>query len=75
MNNYKKQPFIPAIQKTSTLFVLSVLSLLCFIVAFNSRIISVSPSYNTKVEAAKYMEKALNFLKEEKNGERCLYRY
>ena len=66
MNNYKKQPFIPAIQKTSTLFVLSVLSLLCFIVAFNSRIISVSPSYNTKVEAAKYMEKALNFLKEER---------
>ena len=66
MNNYKKQPFIPAIQKTSTLFVLSLLSLMCFIVAFNSRTISVSPSYKTKVKAAKYMEKALSFLKEER---------
>jgi len=66
LNNYKKKPFIPAIQKTSTLFVLSLLSLLCFIIAFNSRIISVSPSYKTKVKAAQYMEKALSFLKEER---------
>ncbi len=66
MNNYKKQPFIPAIQKTSTLFVLSLLSLLCFIIAFNSRITSVSPSFKTKVKAAKYMKKAMSFLKEER---------
>jgi len=66
LNNYKKQPFIPAIQKTSTLFVLSLLSLLCFVIAFNSRIISVSPSYKTKVKAAQYMEKALKVLRQER---------
>ena len=63
MNNYKKQPFIPAIQKTSTLFILSIIALLCFIVAINTRTISVSPSYDIKVRAAELMQKAMSTLK------------
>ena len=64
MNNYKKQPFIPAIQKTSTLVSLSILSLLCFLIALNTKTIDVSPSYEHKVKAARLMEKAMNLLKE-----------
>ena len=64
LNNYKKQPFIPAIQKTSTLVSLSILSLLCFLIALNTKTIDVSPSYEHKVKAARLMEKAMNLLKE-----------
>ena len=63
MNNYKKQPFIPAIQKTSTLVALSLLSLVCFIVSINVKTIDVSPSYSHKVEAANLMKKAMAILK------------
>ena len=63
LNNYKKQPFIPAIQKTSTLVGLSCLSILCFLVSFNSKTIDISPSYEDKVEAARLMEKAMIVLK------------
>ena len=63
MNNYKKQPFIPAIQKTSTLVALSLLSLVCFIVSINAKTIDVSPSYSHKVEAANLMKKAMAILK------------
>ncbi|HJM96423.1 MAG TPA: poly-gamma-glutamate system protein [Candidatus Marinimicrobia bacterium] len=64
MNNYIKQPFIPEIQKTSTLVSLSVLSLVCFLVSYHSRRIDISPTYSQKVEAAKLMEKAMAALKE-----------
>ena len=64
MNNYIKQPFIPAIQKTSTLVSLSALSLVCFLVSYHSRRIDISPTYSQKVEAAKLMEKAMAALKE-----------
>ena len=64
MNNYKKQPFIPAIQKTTTLVALSVLSLLCFLIAVNAKTINISPSYKDKVEAAQLMKQAMNILKE-----------
>jgi len=63
LNNYKKQPFIPAIQKTSTLVALSLLSLVCFIVSINAKTIDVSPSYSHKVEAANLMKKAMEILK------------
>ncbi len=63
MNNYKKQPFIPAIQKTSTLVGLSVLSIFCFLISFNTKTIDVSPSYEDKVEAAKLMTDAMSILK------------
>jgi poly-gamma-glutamate system protein len=64
LNNYKKQPFIPAIQKESTLVALSILALICFLVAINSKTINISPTYNDKVEAAELMKKSMNVLKE-----------
>ena len=63
LNNYKKQPFIPAIQKTSTLVVLATLSLVCFIISINMKTIDVSPSYENKVMAAELMEKSMIVLK------------
>ena len=63
LNNYKKQPFIPAIQKTSTLVFLSLLSLVCFLIAINTRTIDVSGSYKQKVQAAELMKKGMDVLK------------
>jgi len=53
LNNYKKQPFIPAIQKTSTLVGLATFSLVCFIISINMKTTDVSPSYENKVMAAR----------------------
>jgi poly-gamma-glutamate system protein len=64
LNNYKKQPFIPAIQKTSTLVGLSTLSLVCFIISINMKTTNVSPSYENKVMAAQLMEKSMIVLKD-----------
>ena len=64
MNNYKKQPFIPAIQKTSTLVLLSLLSMICFIISVNIRTIDVSGSYDAKVNAARLMKNAMEALKD-----------
>ena len=63
MNNYKQKPFIPAIQKTSTLLILSLIAMVAFIISLNSTIIEVSSSYNMKVEAASLMKKSMNILK------------
>jgi len=63
LNNYKKQPFIPAIQKTTTLVALSFLALACFIIAMNFKTIDVSPSYEHKIEAANLMQEAMRVLK------------
>ena len=63
MNNYKKQPFIPAIQKTTTLVALSFLALACFIIAMNFKTIDVSPSYKHKIKAANLMQEAMRTLK------------
>ena len=63
LNNYKKKPFIPAIQKTSTLVLLSALALLCFIVAVNFKIIEKSSSFDQKVAAATLMSEAMQLLK------------
>ena len=64
MNNYKKQPFIPAIQKTSTLVLLALLSMICFIISVSIRTIDVSGSYDAKVKAAKLMKNAMETLKD-----------
>ena len=64
MNNYKKQPFIPAIQKTSTLVLLSLLSMICFIISVSIRTIDVSGSYDAKVKAARLMKNAMEALKD-----------
>jgi len=69
LNNYKKRPFIPAIQKTSTLVILSAISLLCFIVSINSKTIDISPVYSSKVDAAQLMKRALQLLKDSRMEE------
>ena len=63
MNDYKKRPFIPAIQKTSTLVALSLLALLCFIITINFKIIEKSSSFDQKVVAAELMWKGMQILK------------
>jgi len=63
LNNYKKQPFIPAIQKTSTLVILSVIALVGFIISINSTTVDISPSYDLKIKAARLMEKSMSTLK------------
>ena len=63
MNNYKKKPFIPAIQKTSTLLILSLIAMVAFIISLNSTTIEVSSSYNKKVKAASLMKESMNTLK------------
>ena len=63
MNNYKQKPFIPAIQKTSTLVMLSAVALLGFLISINSTKVEVSKSYNTKVKAANYMKQSMELLK------------
>ena len=63
MNNYKEQPFIPAIQKTSTLVILSAIALVSFIVSINSTTIDISPSYDMKIKAANLMKESMDELK------------
>jgi len=63
LNNYKQKPFIPAIQKTSTLLILSLIAMVAFIISLKSTIIEVSSSYDTKVKAASLMKKSMNVLK------------
>ena len=63
MNSYKKRPFIPAIQKTSTLILLSILSLLCFAITINFKIVEKSSSFEQKVIAANLMKDAMQLLK------------
>ena len=63
MNNYKQKPFIPAIQKTSTLLVLSIIALFAFIISISSTVVEVSSSYDTKIVAASLMQKSMKILK------------
>ena len=59
MNNYKEQPFIPAIQKTSTLVILSAIALVSFVISINSTTIDISPSYDMKIKAANLMKESM----------------
>ncbi len=63
MNNYKEQPFIPAIQKTSTLVILCAIALVSFVVSINSTTIDISPSYDMKIKAANLMKESMDELK------------
>jgi len=69
LNNYKKQPFIPAIQRTTTLVALSLLAMVCFIVAINVKTIDMSPSYENKIKAANLMKEAMGILKDHRMEE------
>ena len=64
MNNYNKRPFLPSIQRTSTLVYLSLLSIICFLIPMNTRKIEISSSYDSKIVAAKLMENSLKILKD-----------
>jgi len=68
LNNYKKTPFIPAIQKTSTLVILSAISLVCFIVSINVKTTNVSGSYDAKMRAAELMQESITLLRESRLG-------
>ena len=63
LNNYKKEPFVPAIQKTSTLIYLSFLSLICFSLIMRFTIIEISPDYDEKIIAANLMSQSMELLK------------
>ena len=56
--------FIPVIQKTSTLVIMAVVSVLAFVLAYFSREVIISETYETKVDAALQMESAMKILKD-----------
>ncbi len=56
--------FIPVIQKTSSLIMMAVVSVLAYTLAFFSREVIVSGTYETKIRAAKQMEAAMAMLRE-----------
>ena len=64
MSDQYSKPFIPVIQKTSTLVRLAVMAVVVFAVAFFSRVEIISETYETKVNAAGQMAKAMEILKE-----------
>ncbi|MFQ6606779.1 MAG: poly-gamma-glutamate system protein [Fidelibacterota bacterium] len=59
-------PFIPVIQRTTTLVIMALVAVICFGIAYFSRVELVSPSYELKVQAAKRMAEAMAFLKAER---------
>ena len=64
MSDQYSKPFIPVIQKTSTLVRMAVMAVVVFAVAFFSRVEIISETYETKVNAAGQMAKAMEILKE-----------
>jgi poly-gamma-glutamate system protein len=58
------KPFIPVIQKTSTLVMMAMVAVIIFAIAFFSRVEIISETYETKVQAAEHMAKAMEMLKE-----------
>ncbi|HIF28189.1 MAG TPA: poly-gamma-glutamate system protein, partial [Candidatus Marinimicrobia bacterium] len=57
------KPFIPIIQKTSILLIMAFVSIVAFTLAFFSREVIISTTYDMKVNAATQMEKAMVMLK------------
>ena len=57
------KPFIPVIQKTSILVIMALVSVVAFTIAFFSREVIISNTYEKKVNAAMQMEKAMVMLK------------
>ncbi len=55
--------FIPVIQKTSSLVMMAVVSVLAFTFAFFSREVIISETYETKVKASEQMDEAMTLLK------------
>ena len=53
------KPFIPVIQKTSILVIMAFVSIVAFTLAFFSREVIISTTYDMKVNAATQMEKSM----------------
>jgi len=64
MSDQFSKPFIPVIQKTSTLVIMATVAVIVFAVAFISRVEIISETYETKVHAAERMAKAMALLKD-----------
>ena len=58
------KPFIPVIQKTSVLIIMALVSIVAFALAFFSREVIISSSYDMKINAAMQMKKAMAMLKD-----------
>ena len=58
------KPFIPVIQKTSSLVIMALVAIAAFAMAFFSRVEIISETYETKVKAAEQMAGAMQLLKE-----------
>ena len=58
------KPFIPVIQKTSSLVIMALIAIAAFTMAFFSRVEIISETYETKVKAAEQMAEAMQLLKE-----------
>ena len=58
------KPFIPVIQKTSILIIMALVSIVAFAVAFFSREVIISSTYDMKVKAAIQMKQAMAMLKD-----------
>ena len=54
------KPFIPVIQKTSSLVIMALVSVIVFAIAFFSRVEIISETYETKVKAAEQMAGAMH---------------
>lgn len=58
------KPFIPVIQKTSSLVIMAAVAVVMFAIAFFSRVEIISETYETKVQAAEQMTRAMQMLKD-----------
>jgi poly-gamma-glutamate system protein len=64
MSNQYSKPFIPVIQKTSSLVVMAAVAIVMFAIAFFFRVEIISETYETKVKAAEQMARAMEMLKD-----------
>ena len=73
LHNYKIKPFTPAIQKTTTLVILSAMSIICLIVSINTTKTFVSESFEDKVKAAELMKDGMKKIEKHQDGIRYFY--
>ncbi len=57
------KPFIPSVQRLSTLIIMALVSIACLTIALNMQSEFQSKSYDTKIRAANRMLDAMNYLK------------
>ena len=57
------KPFIPSVQRTSTLILMALVSIVCISIALNTQKVLISETYDLKVRAANKMLEAMEYLK------------